>query len=410
MDQWVKCQNVFNNHKYFEGYGDLFNFLSDCNLIEDWACGNSFFKSYVNLYQRNGGSHLQYVGLDDLDNPLADRCVDFKYYRHENSTSNASVAILLNTALHNYPYWKRIFINALESDVKKIGSIVPNSMIPDILNYMKIFTDYTFDYKPNINQHCSILMLTRKESSSSTGDVIPKNGRTAVCTIILHDYDVAKDVTKCPYNDIDFFLFTDNKDLSQDKGWNLLDADYHLSDQALALDIGGLKSISKDSTPNVICKYYKTSIHRIPMFKNYSRICVIDASLEIIDFSILKMSDDPIVFHRHPYRSDIVSEAKAATFFYRYAFQPVCQQADSYMAEGYPNEYLLASGYYVRDNDPKINRAFELWYLEIQKWTDLCQLSLLYSFWLTSMPKPFLIPDDIFCDKYLRFHHHKFNY
>ena len=405
MDPWFECQRVFNEHKYFN-YQDLQGRFEDCNLVEDWGCGNLVFKSYF----RNSLSQT-YVGIDSPNNPIADRHEDFMNYRYSSSLFGGSndgrkVGILLNNNLRKFPYWKRIFINALESDAQTIACIVPDNMINDVKNIMKIYRDFV--YVP-FRDNC--LILLRHEGSRSTSNSqIQKNGRLAVCSIILHDYDAIKDVSKCPYDDVDFFMFTDNRELYKDdsKGWTLLDATYHLNDTWL--DIGGLKSLSKDSTPNVVCKYYKTCVHRIPELQEYSRICVIDASLEITDFSILKMSPDPIVFHRHPYRSDIVSEAKAATFFYRYAYQPVVAQADSYMSEQYPNDYLLASGYYVRDNDPKINRAFELWYLEIQKWTDLCQLSLLYSFWICSMPKPYLLPDDIFSDKYLHFHHHKFNY
>jgi hypothetical protein len=329
----------------------------------------------------------------------------------------------MNIGLHKYPYWKRIFVNALESNPRKIACIVPDNLLADAKNYMKIYTHYSYqEMSLSSGVGSSILLLTR--INFGNGEYPEKNGRTAVCTVILHKYDVPKDVSKCPYDDIDFFLFTDDREFCKDKGWILMDATNHLTD--VGLDIGGLKSISVDSSANVICKWYKTCIHRVPELQKYSRLCVIDASLEMIDFALFKVTDPsinwdegykssdgnlaPIVFYRHPYRNDIVTEASAALAFCRYVFQPVCQQADSYMKEGYPNEYLLASGYYMRDNDPKINRAFELWYLEIQKWTDLCQLSLLYSFWVMSLAKPFLMPDDIFCGKWVRFHHHVFNY
>jgi hypothetical protein len=86
----------------------------------------------------------------------------------------------------------------------------------------------------------SILLLTR--INFGNGEYPEKNGRTAVCTVILHKYDVPKDVSKCPYDDIDFFLFTDDREFCKDKGWILMDATNHLTD--VGLDIGGLKSIS----------------------------------------------------------------------------------------------------------------------------------------------------------------------
>jgi hypothetical protein len=422
---------------YMESYGELYDFLKDTQVIEDWGCGNQIFKSFVLnsirdvLFDRN---EVEYIGIEneDIDTTSVDSIdyvTNFKDYR---SDLGPEFSILMNIGLHKYPYWKRIFVNALESNPRKIACIVPNHLLADAKNYMKIYSHYSYQLHPSNQSTTSILLLTRSNLQGIDGvgiegigmGVNEKNGRIAVCTVILHNYDVPKDVSKCPYDDIDFFLFTDDREFCKDKGWILMDATNHLTD--VGLDIGGLKSISVDSSANVICKWYKTCIHRVPELKKYSRLCVIDASLEMIDFSLFKVTDPsinwdegykssdgnlaPMVFYRHPYRNDIVSEASAALAFCRYVFQPVCQQADSYMKEGYPNEYLLASGYYMRDNDPKINRAFELWYLEIQKWTDLCQLSLLYSFWVMSLAKPFLMPDDIFCGKWVRFHHHVFNY
>jgi hypothetical protein len=246
--------------------------------------------------------------------------------------------------------------------------------------------------------------------------VIPKNGRMAVCTVILAKYDELKKLPEIEGDiAIDFFCFTDDPFLPKDYGWRIITYPYHMDDTEM--DICGRKSISIDPQPNNISKYYKTCLHRIPILRDYSRLVSIDASLEIIDLDILKRyntntpdnNNAKMVVYGHPYRNSILAEAKSSKLYARYEFQPVVEQAESYLAEHYPDEYLVSTGFIIHENSSTYNMALMYWYFEIQKWTDACQTSFPYALWLFDV-KPEIINALVYWNDHIHFHQHKYNY
>lgn len=96
-------------------YGDTvtytlgYNFLKNCNKIEDWGCGAGGFKRlFIN------GDLNKYVGVDGSKTPFADIKVDLTDY-----VSNVDGIFMRHVLEHNYE-WKAILENACKSFTKKM--------------------------------------------------------------------------------------------------------------------------------------------------------------------------------------------------------------------------------------------------------------------------------------------------
>lgn len=96
-------------HTYKLGY----EFLKDCNNIEDWGCGTGGFKRMIEPID-----NITYTGIDGSNTPFLDIKADLTKY-----TSSTDGIFMRHILEHNYE-WKEILINACNSFTKKMCLIL----------------------------------------------------------------------------------------------------------------------------------------------------------------------------------------------------------------------------------------------------------------------------------------------
>ena len=100
-------------------YGDTetyelgYNFLKDCNKIEDWGCGIGGFKRFF-----QNEKNIEYIGIDGSLTPFSNIKADLTEY-----TSNTDGLFMRHILEHNYE-WKKILENACMSFNKKMCLIL----------------------------------------------------------------------------------------------------------------------------------------------------------------------------------------------------------------------------------------------------------------------------------------------
>ena len=116
-NNWYKDINVEDIGSF--RYGDTityelgYNFLKDCNKIEDWGCGIGGFKRFIKTED-----NIEYVGVDGSITPFANIKAYLTTYN-----SNTDGIFMRHILEHNYE-WKKILNNACSSFNKKMCLIL----------------------------------------------------------------------------------------------------------------------------------------------------------------------------------------------------------------------------------------------------------------------------------------------
>jgi hypothetical protein len=129
MDKWNNWyKNLNPNDMSSFRYGDTltyklgYEFLSDCETIEDWGCGAGGFKRFfVN------NTNIKYIGIDGSITPFSDIKADLTTY-----ISTTDGIFMRHILEHNYE-WKKILENACSSFTHKMCLV--------------LFTDFTTNTK-----------------------------------------------------------------------------------------------------------------------------------------------------------------------------------------------------------------------------------------------------------------------
>lgn len=118
MDKWNSWySNVKKDDIGSFRYGETityelgYDFLKDCNTIEDWGCGTGGFKRFIK-------NDIKYIGIDGSITPFADIKVDLTSY-----ISNVDGIFMRHVLEHNYE-WKNILNNACKSFKDKMCLIL----------------------------------------------------------------------------------------------------------------------------------------------------------------------------------------------------------------------------------------------------------------------------------------------
>lgn len=80
--------------------------LSDCDVVEDWGCGKGWFSHIA-------GPGLNIIGIDGSITPFADKVVDLETYR-----SSVEGIFMRHVAEHNFEY-ETILTNLVKSFTKR---------------------------------------------------------------------------------------------------------------------------------------------------------------------------------------------------------------------------------------------------------------------------------------------------
>ena len=117
-NNWYKNLNQSNIGSYV--YGDTityrlgYDYLSDCETVQDWGCGTGGFKRF---FINNNTIH-KYKGVDGSVTPFADIKADLTKY-----TTECDGIFMRHVLEHNYE-WKSILENACKSFNKKMCLIL----------------------------------------------------------------------------------------------------------------------------------------------------------------------------------------------------------------------------------------------------------------------------------------------
>jgi hypothetical protein len=107
MSNTAKWESWFGSQEGAFPFGDTItyqlgaDFLSDCDVVEDWGCGAGWMRKFVPAER--------YIGLDGSPSRFSDRVVDLETYR-----SDVSGIFMRHVLEHNYR-WESILENALVS-------------------------------------------------------------------------------------------------------------------------------------------------------------------------------------------------------------------------------------------------------------------------------------------------------
>ena len=209
----------------------------------------------------------------------------------------------------------------------------------------------------------------------------------------------------------DFICFTDRQDIVSNS-WTVDTTPYHLINPS-PLDTGcgytQINSFSNNHHPSLVPKYYKQAFKNIPRMQKYDIVIWIDGSIEIIsdlvaEWMLNKIDsiDNKIIVWENVLRVGILKdevdssnfEVYTSTFWngHEQPYQDIFQQYDTYMKNGYIEEYfktivpnsskhfgLWNTGFMAIDNrDTKITKFLDDWYMETLCHTTQCQIGLAY--------------------------------
>lgn len=110
-----------------------------------------------------------------------------------------------------------------------------------------------------------------------------------------------------------------------------------------------------------------------------------DISEHLVEEAIRSVGASPMSMFRHPVRVSSVDEAAASRGLPKYNDLPLEYQVAHYMAKGYPNDRLWATGFIVRNHAygyaPLHQLVGDSWLTEVVRWGFQDQLSFAYLHW-----------------------------
>ena len=149
---------------------------------------------------------------------------------------------------------------------------------------------------------------------------------------------------------------------------------------------------NKSFHPRLRAKYFKMCSHHLhPEYKAYIWF---DGTFTLkpgfVEWAIDKLGEADCAFFSHVDRTNIVEELEHVVdgirendeyIITRYGDDPMTEQVETYLKEMPLNSGLYQGGLFIRRNTPKVNAAFDHWYIENTKWSVQDQLSLPYIIW-----------------------------
>ncbi len=179
----------------------------------------------------------------------------------------------------------------------------------------------------------------------------------AFVTSIYGDYDKLKSISGP--EDVEFICFSD-KDVRAE-GWK-------------TLVTGSLMD-----NPRMDAKRFKLTTHR---YLEHDIFVWVDGSMRVNDVAgiVNFINQDmflQLAMFKHPIRDCIYEEAVVSKLMPKYQGTPIKEQVEHYWMQGHPKHAgLYAAGFFIRENTFHINRMFEQWMEENERWSYQDQLSL----------------------------------
>ena len=196
------------------------------------------------------------------------------------------------------------------------------------------------------------------------------NKKLCVYTCITGDYDNLHEVS-CPEKGIDFYCFTNNKNLKSDT-WKII---YIKNNR---LDNHHLSRKIKMLGHPIINKKYDISVW-------------MDASIiwekSVQDFVSTYLKDSPFAAFKHSQRQTIKDEAIACLRLNKDTKDNITRTLSFLESEHFPDDQGLyeMTVFIKRHNDPTVIKTMRLWFEMNQKYSKRDQLTFMYCAWKTNL-------------------------
>ena len=161
---------------------------------------------------------------------------------------------------------------------------------------------------------------------------------------------------------------------------------YHFFDDASPIPRAEL-------SPRLRAKYFKMCGHHL--YPHATALIWIDGSMEVkgtglVNWMLGLMGDADCAFFKHDARRSVqdeldfcISNISSPYLQARYGKEPMAAQVQDYERHGYDprSSGLVCCGLFIRRATPKVNAAFDAWFLENVKWSIQDQLSFPFIAW-----------------------------
>jgi hypothetical protein len=228
--------------------------------------------------------------------------------------------------------------------------------------------------------------------------------RVAVITAIFGNYDTVKEHPIRLSEKVDWYCFTDNKNLKSNF-WNVIYTPYHIQndDGSLNGNINSFDSITDQKVKNMMAaKYYKAKTHEIDILKGYDYFIWVDGSIFLRDSfleEVFKLFDRGygLISFKHSKRTTLEDEIEESRLLKKYTSQPLEDQYKRYKNEGYNNDVeLFENTIMIRKNTRENAKLFNLWWVENVTMSYQDQLSYPYCLWKLNMYPDYVIKENVF--------------
>lgn len=178
----------------------------------------------------------------------------------------------------------------------------------------------------------------------------------AIVTVIIGNYDTLKPAPK--FEGWETILITDNK-YSDSLGWEVLQV--------------------QSNDPQKDSRYYKWMLHEV--IPEYDLYCYIDGSMELH-----KEPPNETVFFRHPKRRRVFDEGEMIIKLNKDSRQNVNATLDYFRSEKFKDKNgLFQNGFFVRENNPRMNKLCEVVCEIVCEYSHRDQLALPFALFKTGI-------------------------
>lgn len=203
------------------------------------------------------------------------------------------------------------------------------------------------------------------------------HNNTVICTAVTGGYDYAIDSIKI--DGCDYLYFTDGE----------ADYPYPSPWEVILLGDENLDNRRRSKRP-------KLNPHSIPVLNKYKYMIWIDGDMGVVNpnfvTEILSYMKNGFVASPH-FDGRKCAYGEATIRPPKYSKEPLDEQCEFYLSEGFPTEYgLYECGVSARDlSNPKVKQLGELWHQQNLSWSYQDQVSFPYCLWKVGL-EPDVLP------------------
>jgi hypothetical protein len=239
--------------------------------------------------------------------------------------------------------------------------------------------------------------------------------------------EIPKGIAKPLNTDIfKYICYTDDKEAKLNNNLTMLECEYCRFNEDEKKEISDVIYDKGMTRPNVLkARFVKTQFYKLQKVREFNPTVVIwvDGNIQIIknDFhSVIKTTINNAVICTYPHNFlnnyikdlDFTLENKSTGIVKRYGDEPIEQQKEFYIQEGYTiektmkKEYLCTGIYGLYLNEKSIN-MLNLWWQDILKWSIHDQVSLFYILFKHNIDNSYIRTGTILGSDYHWYWHHK---